>query len=332
MNFLTKMKIMNRKTILVTGGAGFIGSHVNQMLNQAGYNTIVLDNLTRGNKGAVRKGLFIEGSLSDEQLLLKIFTSQKIDAVMHFAAFIDVGESIVNPGKYYQNNVWQTLVLLEAMQKHQVQHFIFSSTAAIFGLPQEKTINENHPKLPINPYGQSKLMIETILSDFDLAHQIKSCSLRYFNAAGGDPDGEIKYSEKKESNLIPLILKSLKNGSGSITIYGTDYDTKDGTCIRDYIHVHDLALAHILSMEKLFNTRKSVQYNLGNGNGFSVRDVILAAEQVTGLKVNVKEGNRRAGDPPILVANSDKAQNELGWHPQYPKLEQMIEHAWKAML
>jgi len=322
---------MYNKTILVTGGAGYIGSHVNQMLNQTGYKTIVLDNLTRGNGQAVTAGTFIEGSLSDEKLLSHIFTSSKIDAVMHFAAFIDVGESIVNPGKYYENNVSETLALLEAMQKHLVKYFIFSSTAAIFGLPQEKTISENHPKCPINPYGKSKLMVETILSDFDLAYQMRSCSLRYFNAAGGDPEGLIKSYEKKESNLIPLILKSLKNSSQVITIYGTDYETKDGTCIRDYIHVHDLASAHILSMEKLFECEKSMQYNLGNGNGFSVRDVILAAEQVTGLKVNVREGKRRAGDPPILVANAKKAQKELGWHPKYQKLEQMIAHAWKAI-
>lgn len=319
------------KTILVTGGAGYIGSHVNQQLNQAGYNTLVLDNLSRGHKASVKSGSFIEGEISDQKLLDQIFSKNTIAAVMHFAAFIDVGESVTNPGKYYQNNVLATLILLEAMQKHQVKNFIFSSTAAIFGIPKEEIITENHVKNPINPYGRSKLMVEMILSDYDKAYQMKSCSLRYFNAAGGDPDGNIKTIEKKESNLIPLILKSLKNKEGFITIYGTDYNTKDGTCIRDYIHVNDLASAHILSMEKLFTTQQSAQYNLGNGNGFSVREVISAAEKVTGLKVNVKEGMRRPGDPPILVANSSKAQKELHWHPQYPKLEQMIDHAWKAM-
>jgi len=322
---------MKNKTILVAGGAGYIGSHVNKMLHNASYETIVLDNLTRGNKQSVIHGKFIEGDISDKSLLAKLFSENKIDAVMHFAACIDVGESTTNPAKYYQNNVAATLNLLESMQEHQVKTFIFSSTAAIFGVPKENLINESHPKEPINPYGNTKLMIEWMLSDFDKAYQIKSSSLRYFNAAGGDPEGQIKYSEKKESNLIPLILKSLKNETGFITLYGSDYDTRDGTCIRDYIHVNDLGTAHILSMEKLFKTEESSKYNLGNGFGFSVSEVIAAAEKVTGLKVNVKMGERRAGDPPFLVANSEKARLELGWVPKYPTLEQMIEHAWKAM-
>ncbi|HRD55040.1 MAG TPA: GDP-mannose 4,6-dehydratase, partial [Parachlamydiaceae bacterium] len=188
-----------------------------------------------------------------------------------------------------------------------------------------------HAKAPINPYGKSKLMVESLLKDFDAAYGIKSCSLRYFNAAGGDPDFKIKYQQKKESNLIPLILKSLKNEAGSITIYGTDYDTKDGTCIRDYIHIQDLSLAHILSMEKLMQENQSSCYNLGNGNGFSVKEAIEAAERITKLKVNVKEGARRAGDPPVLIADSKKASQELNWKPIYPSLEKMIEHAWRAM-
>ncbi len=322
---------MNNKTILVTGGAGFIGSHVNKMLHHAGCETIILDNLSRGFEQTVVKGTFIKGSTDDKTLLASIFSSHKIDAVMHFAACIDVGESVEDPAKYYQNNVCATLNLLESMKNHQIKHFVFSSTAAIFGLPQKQKIDESHPKLPINPYGYSKLIVETILSDFDKAYGIKSCCFRYFNAAGGDPESAIKYHDKKESNLIPLILKSLKNPLGKITIYGTDYDTKDGTCIRDYIHVNDLGSAHILGLEKLFKTGQSNCYNLGNGNGFSVREVISAAENVTGLKVNVIEGKRRAGDPPVLVADSTKAHNELVWNPKFPTLEDMIAHAWNAM-
>lgn len=323
-------KIMKNKTILIAGGAGYIGSHVNKMLNLSGYKTIVLDNLSRGNSRAVTQGTFIQGDIGDKKLLAEIFSNYKIDAVMHFAAFIDVGESTRNPSKYYQNNVVATLNLLESMKEHDIKTFIFSSTAAIFGIPEQNLISETHPKLPINPYGNTKLMVEWILSDFDKAYGIKSGCLRYFNAAGGDPDSEIKYSEKKESNLIPLILKSLKS-SGSVTIYGTDYETRDGTCIRDYIHVNDLGSAHLLCMEKLFETDESSSYNLGNGLGFSVREVIQAAEKITGLKVNVIEGNRRAGDPPFLVADSSKARKELGWIPHYSSIDQMIAHAWSAM-
>lgn len=319
------------KTILVTGGAGYIGSQANIALNDAGYQTIVLDNLTRGSKKSVVRGTFIEGDLFDKSLLRSIFSSQKIEAVMHFASFIDVGESVINPAKYYRNNVAGTLNLLESMKEHSVNYFIFSSTAAIFGLPQQNKIDENHPKCPINPYGKSKLMVESILKDFDAAYGIKSCCLRYFNAAGGDPFSEIKYQEKKESNLIPLILKSLKTEAGWITIYGTDYNTRDGTCLRDYIHIQDLSFAHILSMEKLFEENKSTCYNLGNESGFSVKEVIDAVEKVTALKVNVKLGKRREGDPEVLIADSKKARQELNWKPIYPFLEKMIEDAWKAM-
>lgn len=322
---------MNKKTILVTGGAGYIGSHVNKMLHKAGYATIILDNLSRGFEQSVVKGTFIKGSTGDKKLLKTVFSSQKIDAVMHFAACIDVGESVENPAKYYQNNVCSTLELLDSMKGHQIKNFIFSSTAAIFGLPQKQKIDENHQKSPINPYGYSKLMVETILSDFDKAYGLKSCCFRYFNAAGGDPECQIKYQNKKESNLIPLILNSLKNPDGKITIYGTDYDTKDGTCIRDYIHVNDLGSAHILGLEMLLGGAESCCYNLGNGSGFSVREVIAAAEKVTGLKVNAIEGDRRPGDPPVLVADSCKAQVELNWKPVYSRLEDMIAHAWTAM-
>jgi UDP-glucose 4-epimerase len=322
--------MQNNKTILVAGGAGYIGAHVNKVLQKAGYKTVILDNLSRGAEKNVKGGQFIKASIENSEILDKIFCDHHIHAVMHFAANIDVGESVVDPLKYYENNVAATLKLLESMLKHNVLKFVFSSTAAIFGLPQEKTIQESHPKNPINPYGTTKLIVENILADFDKAYGLKSCALRYFNAAGGDPEGEITYYEKKESNLIPLILKSLKN-SNSITIFGNDYDTPDGTCIRDYIHVNDLASAHILGMERLFNLNASASYNLGNGHGFSVKEVIKAAEKVTNLKVIAIEGERRAGDPAILVANSEKARHELGWKPEYGGLDQMIEHAWIAM-
>lgn len=322
---------MTEKTILVVGGAGFIGSYVNQMLAEAGYQTIVFDNLSHGNKKTVMRGQFIEGDVCAPQALNFLFQNFKIDAVMHFAAFIDVGESVVNPGKYYANNVIGSLNLLNMMVSHGVNKLIFSSTAAIFGYPMTQQINESQPCLPINPYGRSKLMVEQFLRDFDLAYGLKSCALRYFNAAGGDPKGEIKNYQKKETNLIPLILRSLKTPGGSITIYGTDYPTPDGTCIRDYIHIHDLATAHISAMKKLLDGAPSTCYNLGNGHGFSVREVIKTIEQVTGKSVNTVEGQRRAGDPPILVAASAKANHELEWKPLYPDLNTIVEHAWKVM-
>ena len=322
---------MKKKQILVVGGAGYIGSVVNKMLHQAGYQTIVLDNLSRGNRKAVTKGLFIQGDMADSHELDNIFKHHSIDAVMHFAALIDVGESVSNPAKYYHNNVANTLNLLEAMRRHGVLTFIFSSSAAIFGVPEQPYLTESHPCLPINPYGQTKLIVEGMLKNFDHAYGMKSCCLRYFNAAGGDPDGEIKIYPRKETNLIPIVLKSLKDPKGAITIFGTDYPTRDGTCVRDYIHVADLGTAHITAMEKLFQGEPSACFNLGNGQGFTVREVIHAAEKVTGLPVNVIEGPRRPGDPPTLLADSHKAQQELPWKARYPSLEEMITHAWKAL-
>ena len=240
------------KCVLVTGGAGFIGSVVNEKLHQHGYDTIVLDNLSRGNQDTVRHGIFIKGDIADKALLDHIFNTYSIDAVMHFAAFLDVGESMTDPLKYYSNNVASTIHLLDTMHTHHINVFIFSSSATIFGLPNCDAINEKQPYHPINPYGESKLMIETILHDLSRAYGLRFCALRYFNAAGGDPSGYIKNYKTKENNLIPILLRSLKQPQGSLTIFGTDYPTKDGTCVRDYIHVDDLASAHLLAMEKLF--------------------------------------------------------------------------------
>jgi UDP-glucose 4-epimerase len=323
--------IGRQEMILIVGGAGYIGSHVNHRLAQLGYETVVLDNLCRGDRRAVAHGHFIEGDIADRRLLNEIFTKYNIETVMHFAAFIDVGESMLNPTKYYVNNVANTLNLLDAMQNNGIPYFIFSSTAAIFGTPLEVPVNEDHPKNPINPYGRSKLMVEQILADFDQAYGLKYACLRYFNAAGGDPEGKIKNYKTRESNLIPLALRSLKEPKGSITLFGTDYPTFDGTCIRDYIHVYDLADAHILAMQRLQRKLPSCQYNLGNGQGFTVQQVIQAVKAVTGKQLNIVEGSRRQGDPPILIADSTKAIGELEWKCRFPSLETMIEHAWLAL-
>jgi UDP-glucose 4-epimerase len=323
---------MQKRTVLIVGGAGFIGSHVNKMLLQKGYSTIVYDNLSRGNKLTVEGSHFIKGDISDSSQLDKLFQIQKIDAVMHFAALIDVGESVIHPSRYYTNNVSYTLNLLNTMLKHNVKTFIFSSTAAVYGTPNQSVITEEHPTHPINPYGETKLAVEKILRDFDHAYQLRSCSFRYFNAAGGDPEGKIKYYQLKPNNLIPIVLRNIKDGSGPMKINGTDYATPDGTCVRDYVHIEDLASAHIIAMEKLWNGAPTNIYNLGNGHGFSVKEVIAAAEKVTGKKVHAIEGPRRPGDPAILVADAHKAEKELGWIPQYRTVETMIEHAWKALI
>jgi UDP-glucose 4-epimerase len=320
---------MSKKTILVVGGAGYIGSHVNKMLNQMGYQTLIIDNLSRGSLKTILNGTFIKGDIGDSLFLSHIFNHHSIDAVMHFAAYIDVGESVIDPGKYYQNNVANTLNLLTTMINYNVKKFIFSSTAAIFGSPITNLIAETHPCLPINPYGETKWMVEKMLRYFDQAYGLKYSCLRYFNAAGGDPEGCIKNYQTKSSNLIPLVLKSLQIETGFITIYGTDYPTPDGTCIRDYVHIEDLGHAHIKALEQLFDGSSSTEYNLGNGQGFSVREVIHTVESTLKRKVSVIEGVRRPGDPPILVADSHKATSLLNWRPQFT-LEDMISHAWNA--
>ncbi|MDP1879715.1 MAG: UDP-glucose 4-epimerase GalE [Parachlamydiaceae bacterium] len=321
---------MKLKNILITGGAGYIGSHISEMLFKKGFNTFILDNLSRGHQNTLLNGFFIHGDVGDEALLDQIFEQHSIDAVMHFAAFIDVGESVREPYRYYLNNVTQTLTLLNCMVKHKINYLIFSSTAAIFGHPLSPLIDETHVCHPINPYGRTKLMIEKMLNDFHDAYGLKYCCLRYFNAAGGDPCGKIKYFQARPSNLIPIALRSILTKS-PMTIFGTDYPTSDGTCIRDYIHIDDLGRAHILALEKLWNSGSSYNYNLGNGKGYSVKEVIQSVENVTNQKLTVIHGCRRLGDPPILMANSQLAEKELGWVPQFQLLDIMVEHAWNAM-
>lgn len=323
---------MNRRaTILLTGGAGFIGSMVNLTLHRSGYETIVLDNLSSGDSKAVVVGQLIQGDLSDASLLKQLFEEYRFDAVMHFAALTDVGESVAQPAKYYANNVVATLSLLEAMRQNEIKHLVFSSSAAVYGIPETDVVVESSPCQPINPYGETKWMVEKILRDYGAAYGIHSCSLRYFNAAGGDPSQELKHYKKKESNLIPVVLNAIKKKL-SVPVYGANYPTRDGTCIRDYIHVSDLADAHLLAMEKLLNGQTSSCYNLGNGRGFTVLEVIQAAQEVTGQKVLIDKCPPRPGDPPILLANAEKAERELSWRPRYPQLKTMIDHAWKARI
>lgn len=323
---------MAKSKILVVGGAGYIGSYVNKLLNIAGYETVVLDNLVTGDARSVTRGTFVKGDFGNPQDLEKLFGKYTFDGVMHFGAYIAVGESVTDPEKYYRNNVVNTLTLLHEILKHKVNIFIFSSSAAVYGNPDSslkmERITEFHPTNPINPYGETKLIVENILRDYSNAYPLRYSALRYFNAAGGDPEGEVKNYKTTQTNLIPVLLRSLRGPNGSINLFGTDYNTPDGTCIRDYIHIHDLAMAHILALEKLLAGGSSSIYNLGNGNGFSVREVIHAAEEVTHLKARVIESPRRPGDPAILVADSRKAQRELGWRPRHSDLLGIVKDAW----
>lgn len=316
-------------SILVCGGAGYIGSHINKQLNKEGYDTIVFDNLVYGHKEAVKWGKLVQGDLADEADIEKVFAENKIDAVIHFAAYAYVGESVDNPEKYYYNNVVCTLNLLKAMKKYGCNKIIFSSTCATYGEPEKTPITEDMPQNPINPYGASKLMVERIFKDYQKAYGIEFAVLRYFNAAGADPDGEIGESHSPETHIIPLVLDAASGKRKNISIFGTDYDTKDGSCIRDYIHVYDLATAHLLALHHLENGGESDFYNLGNEKGTSVKELISVAKKVTGVDFEVLETQRRAGDPAILVGSSDKIKNKLGWKPKYSDIEQIIEHAWR---
>jgi len=317
-------------TILVVGGAGYIGSHMVKMLLANGYQVVTLDNLSGGYRDAVLGGDFVFGDIADRQGLDRLFSGYTFDGVMHFASFIQVGESVNDPSKYYQNNVAATLNLLDAMVAHEVKTLIFSSTAAIFGEPQYVPLDEQHPKQPINPYGFTKWMVEQILADYDRAYGLKSISLRYFNAAGADPDAQIGELHLPESHLIPLVLQAASGRRKSVTIYGQDYATPDGTCIRDYIHINDLCQAHLLALQQLLTgDSSSAAYNLGNGAGFSVKQVIDVAREITKQPIPVVIGENRGGDAASLVADSKRAQTMLGWQPQYAELATIIAHAWQ---
>jgi UDP-glucose 4-epimerase len=316
------------KKILVSGGAGYVGSHAVRELQKEGFRCLVVDNLVYGHSQSVKDAELIEGDTGNSELLEKIFRQNEIEAVMHFAAYAYVGESVTDPAKYYQNNVVSTLSLLKAMAKAKVNKIIFSSTCATYGNPREIPITEDHSQDPINPYGATKLMVERILRDFDQAYGLKSVTFRYFNAAGADPDGVIGEWHEPETHLIPLVLDVAAGTRGTVQIYGTDYPTPDGTCIRDYIHVTDIAQAHLLGLRELVTGKPSNVFNLGNGGGFSVREVIQTAEKVTGQKINATETSRRPGDPPALVGSAQKAQQVLGWKPQFPDLESILQTAW----
>jgi UDP-glucose 4-epimerase len=319
------------RVILVTGGAGYIGAHAVKALEERGFQVIILDNLVYGHRKPVEthlKAKLVIGDISDRAFLDKLFTDNKIDAVMHFAAFAYVGESVTDPAKYYQNNVVGTLTLLDAMRQHGIDNFIFSSTCATYGNPQYIPIDENHPQQPINPYGAGKLTVERVLQDYDPAYQLKSVIFRYFNAAGADPDGMFGEDHNPETHLIPLILQAAAGKRPAISVFGDDYETPDGTCIRDYIHVTDLAQAHVLGLEYLLQNRVSQIFNLGNGSGFSVKEVIDTAKQVTGKEIAIEQCPRRAGDPAILIGSSAKAREMLGWAPKYADLTTIVKHAW----
>lgn len=315
--------------ILVAGGAGYIGSHTNKELNLKGMDTVIYDNLIYGHRESVKWGVLELGDLSDEKRLEEVFTKYTIDSVIHFAAYAYVGESVEKPSKYYNNNVCNTIKLLDKMSEHGVKNIVFSSTCATYGEPKQMPITEDMPQCPINAYGATKLMVERILSDYHNAYGLKYCCLRYFNAAGADPEGEIGESHDPETHLIPLILDAAGGQRKSISIFGTDYPTQDGTCVRDYIHVTDLADAHIRALNYLKDGGESDCFNLGNGKGESVKHVIETVKKVTGVDFTVEEKERRAGDPPVLIGCAKKAEAVLGWKPKYGDIETIVEHAWK---
>ncbi len=318
-------------TILVTGGAGYIGSHVALALKERGHSPVLLDNLSRGHRDITERAIgekVIVADTRDAEALGEVFAQHKIDAVMHFAAFIEVGESVKDPLSFYDNNVHGTTTLLRAVQKAGVRHFVFSSTCATYGPPRIVPIPEDHPQHPMSPYGQTKLIVERMLADCAVAFGLKYVSFRYFNAAGAHPDGGLGEDHSPETHLIPLVLDAACGRRPSIAIFGDDYETPDGTCVRDYVHVSDLATAHVLGVEYLLANGESTAINLGNGRGFSVKEVIAAAIRVTGKPIRAELAGRRPGDPPILVGSSEKARVLLGWNPRYADIETIIAHAW----
>ena len=321
---------MKKQKVLVVGGAGYIGSHMVRELIRAKWDVVILDNLSTGNRRLLAPdGIFVQGDLGDSDLLDRIFSNHRIAAVMHFAAFSQVGESVQEPLRYYHNNLAKTITLLDAMRRHRVARFIFSSTAAVYGEPEAVPIDEMHPCLPTSPYGNTKLAVERMLADCDAAFGLKSVALRYFNAAGADPSGGIGEMHDPETHLIPIVLKAAAGKTHQIQVFGTDYPTTDGTCIRDYIHVNDLARAHLLALNALLDGGGSAVYNLGSSAGHSVRAVIETAERITGISIPVCEAQRRAGDPAVLIARSEKIKKELGWRPAIDDLTEIIASAWR---
>lgn len=319
--------------ILVVGGAGYIGSHMLKLLRDSGEPHVVFDNLEAGHRSALQGSPFVQGDLRNPEDLGRAFEQYPdIDVVMHVAAYISVGESVREPGKYYRNNTAGVLNLLEVMRERGISKFVFSSTAAVFGNPQYVPLDEKHPKGPLNPYGWSKWMVEQMLDDYDVAHGFKSVCLRYFNACGADPAGVLGEDHDPEEHLIPVAILAALGKRPTMKVFGTDYDTPDGTCVRDYVHVMDLAQAHLLAVRHLRDGGDSRQYNLGNGEGFSVLEVLETTEEVIGRPVPKELGERRPGDSPRLVANSEKIRQDWGWQPQYRDLAEIIRHAWNWRL
>lgn len=313
--------------VLITGGAGYIGSHVNEHLAENGIDTIVIDDLSDGHEEAVKHGIFLKGDMGDEAFLDEVFSTYPIDAVMHFAAFASVPDSVANPGKYYMNNIGNMQKLLEACVKHGVKNFVFSSSASTFGNPVYTPIDENHPQDPINPYGYTKLAGEQMLKDYERAYGLHYCAFRYFCAAGDSKNSQIGEAHNPETHLIPVMIKAAKSNK-PFKVFGTDYDTRDGSCIRDFIHVIDLADAHLLGLKYIQKNNCSDSFNLGSGEGFTVLEMIKALEDVTGNNVPYEIEGRRAGDPPVLVASNKKASEILGWEPKHSDIAEILEDAW----
>ncbi len=316
-------------SVLIVGGAGYIGSHTAKLCAMAGLNPVVLDNLVFGHRDAVKWGPLVEGDLADRDLIGRVMAEHGVTAVIHFAAYTAVGESMTDPGKYFRNNVVGTINLLDAMVKQGVRDLVFSSTAATYGDPQRVPLDEEHPQNPVSPYGESKLIVERILRWYQAAHQLRYAVLRYFNAAGADPDGELGEDHAPESHLIPLAIQSVLGQRGPLDVYGTDYPTPDGTAIRDYIHVMDLGQAHLAALRRLAGGTDRLAVNLGTGRGHSVREVIRSVEQVSGRPLPTRAVGRRAGDPPVLVADPRKACEVLGWQPRYADLDTIVRHAYR---
>ncbi len=315
--------------VLVTGGVGYVGSHAVKLLVERGEDVICLDDLLFGHPQAACGSKLIVGDIADQTLLRRIFSENKIDSVLHFAGLRDVGESVVQPQKYYINNISKSLALIEVMLEFNVKLMIFSSSAATFGEPKVVPIPEDHPQSPTNPYGRTKLMLEEILAEYDTAYGLKSICLRYFNASGADPSGLIGEDHKPEQHLIPIILQVALGQRQQVSMFGTDWPTPDGTCVRDYVHVSDLAQAHVLALEALRSGHASAVYNMGNGSGYSVKEVVECAREITGCEIKAVEAPRRPGDPAVLVASSELITHELGWKPEYPDLKTIVKTAWQ---